>query len=162
MLDEADRMLDMGFHDSMIDVARQCPKDRQTMLFSATYPDTIAKLSAQFLRQPKEVKVAATHEASKIRQRWYQVDRETRLDAVTKLLLHYRPASTIAFCNTKQQCRDLVDVLTAHGIEAIALHGDLEQRDRDQVLIQLPTAAPRCWWPPTWRRAAWTSPTWRP
>jgi ATP-independent RNA helicase DbpA len=136
VLDEADRMLDMGFHDSMIYVARQCPKDRQTMLFSATYPDTIAKLSAQFLRQPKEVKVAATHEASKIRQRWYQVDRETRLDAVTKLLLHYRPASTIAFCNTKQQCRDLVDVLTAHGIEAIALHGDLEQRDRDQVLIQ--------------------------
>jgi ATP-independent RNA helicase DbpA len=55
---------------------------------------------------------------------------------VSQLLLHYRPASTIAFCNTKQQCRDLVDVLTAHGIEAIALHGDLEQRDRDQVLIQ--------------------------
>jgi ATP-independent RNA helicase DbpA len=136
VLDEADRMLDMGFHDDISYVARQCPKDRQTLLFSATYPEGIAKLSAQFLRQPKEVKVQATHEASKIRQRWYEVDRDTRLDAVSQLLLHYRPASTIAFCNTKQQCRDLVDVLSAHGIEAIALHGDLEQRDRDQVLIQ--------------------------
>ncbi len=136
VLDEADRMLDMGFHDDITYVARQCPKNRQTLLFSATFPEGIAKLSAQFMRNPKEVKVQATHEASKIQQRWYEVERSTRLDAVTQLLLHFRPASTIAFCNTKQQCRDLVDVLTAHGIEAIALHGNLEQRDRDQVLIQ--------------------------
>jgi len=136
VLDEADRMLDMGFHDDITYVARQCPKNRQTLLFSATFPEGIAKLSAQFMRNPKEVKVQATHEASKIQQRWYEVEHSTRLDAVTQLLLHFRPASTIAFCNTKQQCRDLVDVLTAHGIEAIALHGDLEQRDRDQVLIQ--------------------------
>ncbi|MDE2402372.1 MAG: ATP-dependent RNA helicase DbpA [Burkholderiales bacterium] len=136
VLDEADRMLDMGFFDDIVTVAKQCPKERQTLLFSATYPEGIAKLSQQFLRNPKEVKVQGTHEASKIRQRWYEVERETRLDAVSKLLLHYRPASTIAFCNTKQQCRDLVDVLSAQGIEAIALHGDLEQRDRDQVLIQ--------------------------
>ncbi len=136
VLDEADRMLDMGFHDDISYVARQCPKNRQTLLFSATFPEGIGKLSAQFMRNPKEVKVQATHEASKIRQTWYEVERSTRLDTVTQLLLHFRPASTIAFCNTKQQCRDLVDVLTAHGIEATALHGDLEQRERDQVLIQ--------------------------
>ncbi|MDO9237731.1 MAG: ATP-dependent RNA helicase DbpA [Aquabacterium sp.] len=136
VLDEADRMLDMGFHDDIVTVTRQCPKNRQTLLFSATYPEGIAKLSAQFLRNPTEVKVQATHEANKIRQRWYEVAKATRLDAVSKLLLHYRPASAIAFCNTKAACRDLVDVLSAHGIEAIALHGDLEQRDRDQVLIQ--------------------------
>ena len=136
VLDEADRMLDMGFHDDIVKVARQCPRNRQTLLFSATYPEGIAKLSAQFLRDPKEVKVQTAHGASKIKQRWYQVERDTRLDAVSQLLLHYRPASTIAFCNTKQKCRELVDVLSAHGIEAIALHGDLEQRDRDQVLIQ--------------------------
>ena len=136
VLDEADRMLDMGFHDDIAKVARQCPRDRQTLLFSATFPEGIAKLSAQFMRQPKEVKVASTHAASKIKQHWYEVDRHARLDAVPQLLLHFRPASTIAFCNTKQQCRDLVDVLTAQGISAIALHGDLEQRDRDQVLIQ--------------------------
>ncbi len=136
VLDEADRMLDMGFHDDIAFVAKQCPRDRQTLLFSATFPEGIAKLSAQFMRDPKTVKVQATHDASKIRQRWYEVEHSTRLDAVKNLLFHYRPASTIAFCNTKQQCKDLVDVLTAHGIQAIALHGDLEQRDRDQVLIQ--------------------------
>ena len=136
VLDEADRMLDMGFHDDMVKVAGHCPKDRQTLLFSATYPDTIAQLGARFLRSPKEVKVQATHAASKIRQRWYQVDDATRLDAVTRLLLHFRPTSTLAFCNTRQQCRDLVDVLQSHGIEALALHGELEQRERDQVLIQ--------------------------
>jgi ATP-dependent RNA helicase DbpA len=136
VLDEADRMLDMGFHDDITYVAKQCPKDRQTLMFSATFPEGIAKLSAQFMRNPQTVKVQATHDASKIRQHWFEVDHHTRLDAVKNLLLHYRPASTIAFCNTKQQCRDLVDVLNAHGIQAIALHGDLEQRDRDQVLIQ--------------------------
>ncbi|RZI80392.1 MAG: ATP-dependent RNA helicase DbpA [Rubrivivax sp.] len=136
VLDEADRMLDMGFHDAMVTVVRECPKDRQTLLFSATYPDTIAQLSRQFLRNPKEVKVQVTHEATKIRQRWFEVTENERLDAVSRLLRHYRPASTIAFCNTKQQCRDLVDVLTAQGFSALALHGDLEQRDRDQVLIQ--------------------------
>ena len=136
VLDEADRMLDMGFHDDIAKVARLCPRDRQTLLFSATFPEGIAKLSAQFMRQPQEIKVQGTHSANKIRQRWYEVDHDTRLDAVAQLLLHYRPVSTIAFCNTKQQCRILVDVLTAQGIEALALHGDLEQRDRDQVLIQ--------------------------
>lgn len=136
VLDEADRMLDMGFHDDIAFVAKQCPRDRQTLMFSATFPDGIAKLSAQFMRNPQTVKVQATHDASKIRQFWFEVAPQTRLDAVKNLLLHYRPASTIAFCNTKQQCRDLVAVLTAHGLEAIALHGDLEQRERDQVLIQ--------------------------
>jgi ATP-independent RNA helicase DbpA len=136
VLDEADRMLDMGFHDDMVTVTSQCPRDRQTLLFSATYPDDIAKLSARFLRNPKEVKVAGAPEARQIEERWYEVERETRLDAVTTLLLAERPVSAIAFCNTRQQCRDLVDVLTAHGIEALALHGELEQRERDQVLIQ--------------------------
>jgi ATP-independent RNA helicase DbpA len=64
------------------------------------------------------------------------VTEENRLHAVSQLLAHFRPVSSLAFCNTKQQCRDLVDVLTAQGYKALALHGDLEQRDRDQVLIQ--------------------------
>ena len=136
VLDEADRMLDMGFFDDIAAVARQCPPRRQTLLFSATYPEGIATLSARFLREPKEVKVAGGHPAGKIRQRFYEVDDSARLHAVGRLLNHYRPASTLAFCNTKQQCRDLVAVLTAEGLSALALHGDLEQRDRDQVLVQ--------------------------
>ncbi|AOJ09933.1 ATP-dependent RNA helicase DbpA [Burkholderia mayonis] len=136
VLDEADRMLDMGFFDDIATVARQCPKERQTLLFSATYPDGIAKLSQQFLRNPKEVKLEARHDDSKIRQRFYEVTEDERLHAVGMLLNHYRPVSTLAFCNTKQQCRDLLDVLRAQGFHALALHGELDQRERDQVLIQ--------------------------
>ncbi|WP_321888024.1 ATP-dependent RNA helicase DbpA [Paraburkholderia bannensis] len=136
VLDEADRMLDMGFHDDIAKVARQCPKERQTLLFSATYPDGIAKLSQQFLRNPKEVKLEERHDDSKIRQRFYEVEENDRLHTVGLLLNHFRPVSTIAFCNTKQQCRDLLDVLRAQGFHALALHGELDQRERDQVLIQ--------------------------
>jgi len=136
VLDEADRMLDMGFFDDIVKVARQCPKERQTLLFSATYPEGIAKLAQQFMKSPQQITVQAQHEGSKIRQRWYQVKDSERLHAVSLLLDHFRPVSTLAFCNTKQQCRDLVEVLQAQGFSALALFGELEQRERDQVLVQ--------------------------
>jgi len=136
VLDEADRMLDMGFFDDIVKVARQCPRDRQTLLFSATYPEGIAKLAAQFMRDPVTVTVEAQHAGGQIEQRWYQVKDSERLHAVSQLLLHFRPASTLAFCNTKAQCRDLVAVLQAQGMSALALFGELEQRERDQVLVR--------------------------
>jgi superfamily II DNA/RNA helicase len=82
------------------------------------------------------VKLLEQHAESKIRQRFYEVKHEERLQAVATLLKHYRPVSTLAFCNTKQQCRDLLNVLRHEGIQALTLNGDLEQRERDQVLIQ--------------------------
>jgi ATP-independent RNA helicase DbpA len=136
VLDEADRMLDMGFYDDIVYVAKRCPADRQTLLFSATYPEGIARLARQFMRNPQEIKLLEQHETSKIRQRFYEVSNEERLEAVGALLRHYRPVSTLAFCNTKQQCRSLLEVLHAQGIKALTLNGDLEQRERDQVLIQ--------------------------
>jgi ATP-dependent RNA helicase DbpA len=136
VLDEADRMLDMGFFDDIVKVAKQCPKERQTLLFSATYPEGIAKLSAQFMRDPITVKVEAQHSGGLIEQRWYEVNDSERLHVVSQLLAHFRPASTIAFCNTKAQCRDLVGVLQAQGFSALALFGELEQRERDQVLVR--------------------------
>ncbi|MDP2805557.1 MAG: ATP-dependent RNA helicase DbpA [Gallionellaceae bacterium] len=136
VLDEADRMLDMGFYNDIAFVAEHCPLDRQTLLFSATYPDGIARLARQFLREPQEVKLLEQHEESKIRQRFYKVDNESRLSVVAALLQHFRPVSTLAFCNTKQQCRSLLEVLHAQGIKALTLNGDMEQRERDQVLIQ--------------------------
>ncbi len=136
VLDEADRMLDMGFLDDIVKVARQCPKERQTLLFSATYPEGIQALAAQFMKTPQQVVVQAQHEEGKIRQRWYQVKNTERLHAVSLLLNHFRPQSSLAFCNTKQQCRDLVQVLQAQGFSALALFGELEQRERDQVLVQ--------------------------
>jgi ATP-independent RNA helicase DbpA len=136
VLDEADRMLDMGFFDDIVKVVRSCPKERQTLLFSATYPEGIEKLSRQFLRDPQQVKLTEQHTATKIRQRFYEVSKEQRLNAVGMLLNHFRPVSTIAFCNTRQQCRDLLDVLHKQGFNALTLHGELEQRERDQVLVQ--------------------------
>jgi ATP-independent RNA helicase DbpA len=136
VLDEADRMLDMGFAEDIATIGSHCPKGRQTLLFSATYPEGLAQISRRFLRDPKEVTLKAQPSATKIRQRFYEVADSERLHAVGLLLNHYRPERTLAFCNTKAQCRDLVAVLQAQGIAALALHGDLEQRDRDQVLIQ--------------------------
>jgi ATP-independent RNA helicase DbpA len=136
VLDEADRMLDMGFMDDIASIAARCPKSRQTLLFSATYPEGIAQIGKKFLREPREVKLTAQPTARQIRQRFYEVTEQQRLHAVGLLLNHYRPERTLAFCNTKQQCRDLVAVLQAQGIAALALHGDLEQRERDQVLVQ--------------------------
>ena len=136
VLDEADRMLDMGFFDDIVTVARQCPKPRQTLLFSATYPEGIAKLAAQFMREPVTVKVEAQHADGQIEQRWYEADDRERVGAVSLLLNHFRPASTLAFCNTKAQCKKLVDALRAQGFSALALYGELEQRERDQVLVR--------------------------
>ena len=136
VLDEADRMLDMGFHDDIAFVVGRCPSARQTLLFSATYPEGIAALAARFLRKPQEVKLLEQHAGSKIRQRFYEIEHPARLQAVAKLLRHYRPVSTLAFCNTRQQCRDLVELLRAQGFAALALNGEMEQRERDQVLIQ--------------------------
>ncbi len=136
VLDEADRMLDMGFFEDMATVAKQCPKERQTLLFSATYPEGIEKLAKQFMREPQRIQVAAQQTDRLIEQRFYEVTRANRFEAVALLLNHFRPISTLAFCNTKQQCKDLVTYLQQQGFSALALYGELEQRERDQVLAQ--------------------------
>ena len=136
VLDEADRMLDMGFIDDIVTVAKQCPPARQTLLFSATYPEGIEKLAKQFMREPQRVEIAPPKTESLIEQRFYEVTRQTRLHVVGQLLRHFRPVSTLAFCNTKQQCKDLVTLLQEEGFYALALYGELEQRERDQVLAQ--------------------------
>ncbi len=136
VLDEADRLLEMGFADAIDTIVRPCPASRQTLLFSATYPDGIAGLAKRLLRDPVEVRLRAPHPATTIAQRFYEVDDGARLHTVSRLLNHFRPVGTLAFCNTRQQCRDLADVLRAQGVDALALHGELEQRERDQVLIR--------------------------
>ncbi|WP_263407095.1 MULTISPECIES: ATP-dependent RNA helicase DbpA [Pseudomonas] len=134
VLDEADRMLDMGFFDAIASIIGKTPLRRQTLLFSATYPAGIKQLAADFMRNPQQVKVESLHADNQIEQRFIEIDPQQRLEAVTRVLGHYRPQSCVAFCFTKQQCEDVVAHLTAKGIVAQALHGDLEQRDRDQVL----------------------------
>lgn len=135
VLDEADRMVDMGFYEEIAGIVSACPTRRQTLLFSATYPDDIRRASAEFLRDPVEIKVEAQHDDSQIEQRFYAVDYDDRNAAVATLLKHYRPVSTLAFCNTKIHCRELAAELRAQGFSALALYGELEQRERDEVLV---------------------------
>lgn len=136
VLDEADRMVDMGFFDEIRYIVDACPKFRQTLLFSATYPDSIRKDSARFLRNPEEIRVEAQHDASRIEQRFYEVEPEQRNAAVAMLLDHFRPTSTLAFCNTKIHCRELAAMLQEQGYSALALYGELEQRERDEILVR--------------------------
>lgn len=136
VLDEADRMLDMGFGEDINRVISYAPQQRQTLLFSATYPEGIAQMSRGVQRNPIEVSVESLHEGSAIEQKLYEVPAGQRLDALTWLLSHYQPSSCVVFCNTKRACNDVADHLAAKGFSALALNGDLEQRERDQVLVR--------------------------
>ncbi|UFH51787.1 ATP-dependent RNA helicase DbpA [Pseudomonas sp. KNUC1026] len=134
VLDEADRMLDMGFFDAIAAVIEHTPARRQTLLFSATYPKGIDQLAGQFLRDPQQVKVEALHSDSQIQQVFCEIAPDQRINAVARILGHFRPTTCVAFCFTRQQCQEVVEQLAAKGISAAALHGEMEQRDRDQVL----------------------------
>jgi ATP-independent RNA helicase DbpA len=136
VLDEADRMVGMGFFDEIKGIVRACPRERQTLLFSATYPDDMKKASAAFLNHPEELVVSAAQDATRVEQRFYEVAHEKRNAAVVRLLAHFRPESTLAFCNTRIHCRELAAELRAQGISVLALHGELEQRERDELLMQ--------------------------
>ncbi len=135
VLDEADRMTDMGFYDEIAGIVSACPQRRQTLLFSATYPDDIRRATEPFLIDPVEIKVEAQHTGDKIEQRFYEVGFDERDQAVGRLLKHFQPASTLAFCNTKVHCQELADELRSQGFSALALYGDLEQRERDEILV---------------------------
>lgn len=136
VLDEADRMLDMGFHEDIMQIIDNMPKQRQTLLFSATYPETIKEISDAIQTNPVDIRLEATHDNKNIKQIFYEVDKGERTKTLIALLHHYRPESTVVFCNTKQQAQELADALWDEGFHARALHGDLEQKDRDQVLVQ--------------------------
>ena len=136
VLDEADRMLDMGFHDAISAIIATTPRTRQTLLFSATYPAGIEKLSGSFQKQPARVSVESLHSGAQIEQWFYEIEDARRLPTLSALLGHYQPESSVIFCNTKIQCQDVADHLQDKGIDALALHGDLEQKDRDLVLVR--------------------------
>ncbi|HEY6131034.1 MAG TPA: ATP-dependent RNA helicase DbpA [Halioglobus sp.] len=136
VLDEADRMLEMGFTDDIEDIIAKTPVSRQTLLFSATYPENIQSLSSRFQRAPQRVSVESLHSEQHIAQRFFICNKNERLAALVKLLAHFRPAAAVVFCNTKQLVDDVCAFLNQSGIHAHALHGDMEQRERDQVLIQ--------------------------
>jgi ATP-independent RNA helicase DbpA len=136
VLDEADRMLDMGFIDVMQEIFEQTPSSRQTLLFSATYPDTIQHISKRFQKKPLMVTVESDHQPNVIEQLFYEVKKHQRNNSLLALFEHYQPESTVVFCHTKKQCDEVAVWLREHQIEALAIHGDLDQRERDQVLVR--------------------------
>lgn len=137
VLDEADRMLEMGFAEDIKRVLKVCNRQRQTLLFSATYPDTIREMSAHCQKNPQSISVDTLHTDENIEQHFYELDENVpKNKAVFQLLAKFNPESTIVFCNTKAQCQQVYELCSAQGLNVLALHGDLEQRDRDRALIR--------------------------
>ena len=134
VLDEADRMLDMGFLETLKEIIACTPNYRQTLLFSATYPDDIASLSGDLQKQPIVIKVEESSQKIDIEELFFETTLDKKDRLLSDILSFYNPESTIIFCNTKKKCQDLADSLLAQGYSAGAIHGDLDQYERDQVL----------------------------
>ena len=138
VLDEADRMLEMGFAEVMASITSHLPKNRQTILLSATFPDNIKNISRSLQEKPIQITVDAevSHDEVIIEQLFFEVQRHERDKTLLALFEHHRPRNAMVFCNTKKQCAEVARFLSDHDIEAAAIHGDLDQRERDQVLVQ--------------------------
>lgn len=137
VLDEADRMLDMGFEETLDAIIEQVPTQRQTLLFSATYPDEIKKVAERITQNAEFTQVAPTQDTVRVDQLFYLVDNEAnRLQALKLLLLQADDLQAVVFCNTRQDTQTVAGGLKSAGFSAAALHGDMDQKDRDQTLIR--------------------------
>ena len=141
ILDEADRMLDMGFYDDIMTIVRKLPKDRQTIMFSATMPDKIRRMAKAIMHEPREVQIAISRPPETIKQMHLFVDENKKVEALLSTLnaqLSTTQSSlqkVIVFAGKKQRVKDLTRTLRTLNIDARAMHSDLEQHERDQVML---------------------------
>lgn len=142
VLDEADRMLDMGFQESLDAIIEFLPARKQTLLFSATFPQGIETIASRITEKPVRVEVREQHTEQTITQVFYSIDHlagngeDQRISAVQILLAKARPTSAVVFCNTKRETEQLAHALIGGGFSACALHGDLDQRAREHALVR--------------------------
>jgi ATP-independent RNA helicase DbpA len=135
VLDEADRMLDMGFHDDIMRISARLAASRQTLLFSATYPENIVRLCGALLHEPATVEITSAPEDVTPTQFFFRVKGE-KTKTLMRLLGRFMPDSAVVFCNTKAGCDALAETLDAEGYAAAVLHGDLRQGERTEVLTR--------------------------
>ena len=141
ILDEADRMLDMGFMGDIMRIIRDIPQHRQTLLFSATMPGPIRKLAGSIMKNPEQINLATSQPAEGINQQVYKVHDEQKAKLVALLLKNSSYTSTIIFANTKDEVKRLSRVLRAAHINANAFHSDFEQSEREQILLDFKNRA---------------------
>lgn len=135
VLDEADRMLDMGFSEDIMKIVEQMPNERQTILFSATMPPKIATLARKIMKNPVEVRLAVSKPAEKIQQEVYVCREVDKLKLVKWILEQKNPQSAVIFASSKMKVKDLYASLKRMGLNVAAMHSDLEQSQRDEVML---------------------------
>ena len=137
ILDEADRMLDMGFYDDIMTIVRKLPKDRQTIMFSATMPDNIRRMAKAIMNQPVEVQIAVSRPPETIKQMHAFVDENKKVEFLLSTFNFQFSTlkKVIIFAGKKQRVKDLTRMLRSLKIDAHAMHSDLEQHERDQVML---------------------------
>ncbi len=134
VLDEADRMLDMGFYKDVTKIVQSCPKKRQTLLFSATISSDIREIARAYMNHPTEVAVESYVDSSKLEQVFYEVSSKEKFSLLVHLLGEENSKLVMVFCNTKRNARFIGNNLRRYGLDAMALHGDLSQAKRNQII----------------------------
>ena len=135
ILDEADRMLDIGFYDDIMEIISYLPKERQTLMFSATFPTDVEKLARQVLCNPAEVKIAVSKPAEGITQSVYILHEEQKLPLVMDMFADGERGKGIIFASSKEKVRDLYHSLRRRGVKVAQIHSDLENAERTQTLL---------------------------